>query len=552
MNYNTWPFWLLFLLVLLPYWRLDHKRQNLLLLLASYVFYGSWDYRFLTLVFIATVIDYIGGLGVAGIELSWQTLAGLGAAIVASVGLLCTGIQYPAALEAIRRLDGQALLAALPGTWSSFYLPLATLAGTAAYLGVVRRLYRRPEAARRKLFVAFSLTANLTMLGFFKYCDFFVHNLQHLLEQLGLGWLGGSALGIVLPPGISFYTFQAMSYTVDIYRGHARPTRSFSDFALFICFFPHLVAGPIMRASTLLPQVVRPRCVRPKAGRAARCWFWWACSRRSSLPTTWRRSPAMCSSSSSTARAVRSAPRDSHGPVRVRLPNLRRLLRLLEHRPGDLPLAGLRADREFPLAVPGRQPVGLLAAVAHQLVVVAARLPVHPAGRQPLRPGDDLSKLALTMLLGGLWHGANWTFLAWGFYQGAMLCVFRLLGIGDPAPGPSLWQKLQWCVRVVLMFHLTCFGWLLFRADSLATVGRMCTAFAAGPFFTPAALPPLALIVFFCLPGFLIECFTDGENRLDRLLHASWGVQSAVVLYWVLMLLFCQADRAHEFIYFQF
>src|SRR5207247_10030450 len=84
-----------------------------------------------------------------------------------------------------------------------------------------------------------------------------------LLETVGLGQWGGHALGILLPAGISFYTFQAMSYTIDIYRREAKPTDDFCDFALFVCFFPHLVAGPIMRAHTLLPQVVQPRHRRP-------------------------------------------------------------------------------------------------------------------------------------------------------------------------------------------------------------------------------------------------------------------------------------------------
>src|SRR5207249_4202117 len=105
----------------------------------------------------------------------------------------------------------------------------------------------------------------LSILGFFKYFDFFTASLGVLLRDIGVTNVPIQVLGIVLPVGISFYTFQAMSYTIDIYRGTAAATDDFADFALFVCFFPHLVAGPIMRAHTLLPQIVEPRQLKPGA-----------------------------------------------------------------------------------------------------------------------------------------------------------------------------------------------------------------------------------------------------------------------------------------------
>jgi D-alanyl-lipoteichoic acid acyltransferase DltB (MBOAT superfamily) len=161
--------------------------------------------------------------------------------------------------------------------------------------------------------------------------------------------------------------------------------------------------------------------------------------------------------------------------------------------------------------------------------------------------------LMLTMFLGGLWHGADWTYVAWGLYHGAILCLFRLLKIVDPVPGGNAWQRIRWAVRAFIMFHLTCFGWLLFRADSLHTVARMCVDLTTNVHFNAAVLlPPLAMILFFCALSSVIECYTDGETRLDRLLAARWEVQGAVVVYWVVMMLFFQAEGVHEFIYFQF
>src|SRR5204863_2174784 len=105
----------------------------------------------------------------------------------------------------------------------------------------------------RKAFLIASIIGNLSLLGFFKYANFFLDSLQPLLSSVGLS-VEGLHLNIVLPVGISFYTFQEMSYTIDVYRGELRATRNFRDFALFVAFFPHMVAGPIMRASTLLTQ----------------------------------------------------------------------------------------------------------------------------------------------------------------------------------------------------------------------------------------------------------------------------------------------------------
>src|SRR6202012_1474149 len=143
---------------------------------------------------------------------------------------------------------------------TDFRIPAATAAAIALYALALPRLYRAKR--RRMLFLVISMVPNLGLLGFFKYCDFFIAGAHALLPALGVTHASAPVLGILLPAGISFYTFQAMSYTIDIYRGAIEPTDDFADFALFVCFFPHLVAGPIMRAHTLLPQVTRPRVRR--------------------------------------------------------------------------------------------------------------------------------------------------------------------------------------------------------------------------------------------------------------------------------------------------
>ena len=553
MNYNDCKFWLLFFGVLSVYWRLSHKHQNLLLLVASYFFYGFWDYRFLTLVLIATVIDFIGGLGVAGIELSLRRLLSLAAIVTAGVALLCSGIEYGVLFQGLAGLDGRRILSALPAKIDDHYFTAAAAAGSLVYVALVRWLYCRPAELRRKLFIVVSMTANLAMLGFFKYCGFFVGNMRHLLDSLGLGQFGGTALSIVLPAGISFYTFQAMSYTIDVYRGHANPTRSFSDFALFVCFFPHLVAGPIMRASTLLPQVVQPRRVNRE--------MWW--------------SGAILVLAGLFKKIVIA---DNMAPIANRV-----FFHYVES--PSVPLSGweiLVGVYAFAFQIYGD--FSGYSSIARGIskwlgfeLVINFHLPYlavspsdfwrrwHISLSTWLRDylyiplgGNRRGKLAtyrnlmITMVLGGLWHGANWTFVAWGIYQGILLCGFRLLRVRDIAWGAGLGQRIIWLFRAVLMFHLTCFGWLLFRADNFHVIQRMCADLVSQ--WQPGSWAASAgvVIAFFCGVSFLIELFTDGENRLDRLLYSSWGLQAAIVAYWTIMLLFFQADEAHEFIYFQF
>src|SRR3954452_897209 len=141
--------------------------------------------------------------------------------------------------------------------WDPRFLSLLVLS-TAMDYACRLAVDRIEEPRKRKLFVALSRALNLGMLGYFKYYNFYAENLQAALAR-GCWHVGLAQLNVVLPIGISFYTFQSMSYVIDVYRKDIRPTRNFIEFAAFVSFFPHLVAGPIMRPTSLLPQVANPR-----------------------------------------------------------------------------------------------------------------------------------------------------------------------------------------------------------------------------------------------------------------------------------------------------
>src|SRR5437773_2930393 len=178
------PAYFLFLIpVVLLYWRLNQRAQNVFLLLASYFFYGWWDWRFLALMIGSTTVDFLIAQKIAP---------------------------------------------------------------------------SRSDPHRRKWFI-FSIVLNFTILGVFKYFDFFAGSFLGALDKLGIHNLPLPLIRIILPPGISFYTFQEVAYIVDVYKGRIEASRSFFDYGLFISLFPHLIAGPIQKPGHLLPQVQKPR-----------------------------------------------------------------------------------------------------------------------------------------------------------------------------------------------------------------------------------------------------------------------------------------------------
>ena len=232
-----------------------------------------------------------------------------------------------------------------------------------------------------------SIGFNLAMLGFFKYFNFFADNLHALFAAMG--WqLDFVTLRVLLPIGISFYTFVTMSYVIDVYRREIEPTRNLVDFAVFVAYFPHLVAGPILRATALLPQIAGPRRVTARAG-ARRA----LADRVGLLPEDLRRRQPGADSRRSVF-APDARPHGRQRParhLRLRLPDLRRLRGLLEHRARDVEADGDRADRELPVPVSRAHAAGVLAPLAHQPLDLAARLSLHAARRQP---GDGVADAA--------------------------------------------------------------------------------------------------------------------------------------------------------------
>ena len=337
--------------------------------------------------------------------------------------------------------------------WDVRFLPLLFLSITIDFF-LAQAIGRTENHALKKRYLWTSVGMNLGILAIFKYLDFGLANAGWLLTTLGLD-VSTPVLNLVLPVGISFYTFQSLSYTIDVYRGHDRPTDSFAAFAASVSFFPQLVAGPIVRANHLVPQMLDgPRLT-------------WGSAQLGVLLMG--------------LGAFKKTVADLLGPIADRA---------FADPTGGWDQAWLGA-----LAFTGQIygdfsgytdiAIGLAAVLGYRF------LPNFDLPYVAVSPSDfwrrwhiSLStwlrdylyiplggnrhalyrNLMVTMLLGGLWHGANWTFVIWGLYHGLLLVGQRALaGLKLPS-----WSALAF-VRVAGMFYLTVIGWVFFRAE---TVGQ--------------------------------------------------------------------------------
>jgi alginate O-acetyltransferase complex protein AlgI len=471
MLFNSFEFWLFFLVVLALYHALRHRAQNRLLLIASYFFYGSWDWRFLGLIVISTIVDYFVALGLAQSEVG---------------------------------------------------------------------------SRRRRLLVTVSLCTNLGLLGAFKYFGFFVDSAADLLGALGLN-PNLPSLEIILPVGISFYTFQTLSYTLDVYRRQLQPTRDFLDFALYVSFFPQLVAGPIERARRLLPQVTIARHPSADDFRIGLYCILLGLFKK----------VVIADNMALIANHIFSADATSLTAPEVLLGVYAFAFQIYGDFHGySLIAQGTARWLGFSLMDNFRQPY-----FAQSLQDFWRRWHISlstwlrdylyiPLGGNRGGGPATYRNLMLTMILGGLWHGANWTFVVWGTIHGACLAVHRWatnrlpLRTANRVPGAAL--------RIFGTFHIVCFAWLFFRAESLSHA-TLLVGSLGGPYaMTDLTRFGFPFLAFFVGPVLLYEIWVERKGNLFALLEARWPIRAVVYAVIVLLFVVFAAPTPSEFIYFQF
>jgi len=441
--------------------------QNTVLLVASYFFYGCWDWRFIPLIAITTLINYVTGIGIDN---------------------------------------------------------------------------NRDDQKKQKLYLTLSIISSLGILGFFKYWGFFIDSTATLLTALGIQ-PNLPTLQILLPVGISFYTFQTMSYTIDVYRKDVTPTRNLADFALYVAYFPQLVAGPIERSSSLLPQIVKRR--EREQGDFA--------EGLSLVMMGLFLKIVVADNLAFIANGAFSGSDELTGADAL-IGIYAFAFQIYGDFAGYSSIArgvskwlGIDLMTNFRMPYLARNPSDFWQRWHISLSSWLRDYLYIPLGGNRGAKWKVYRNLMITMLLGGLWHGAGWTFIAWGAVHGALLCLYRPFDRKLILPGA--WGRV---LATMLFFQFVCITWLLFRADNMTQVKDMLMLIFTNFEITDFSKYAFWMIIFFAGPLMLYEIWLDREHTNRRLEVIPWGWRAAAYCYFTFMLIEFPPAQHGQFIYFQF
>ncbi len=490
MLFNSFTFAVFFAIVYILYLCFQRKFrwQNCMLLIASYVFYGFWDWRFLSLIAISTALDYICGL----------------------------------------------------------------------------KIFESDNERRRKIFLIISIVGNFSILGFFKYFNFFIDNLDLLFGSVGIH-VSLPVLKILLPPGISFYTFQTICYTFDIYRKKMKPTRNVIDFALYVSFFPQLVAGPIERAIRLLPQIAKPRTLNKDMICQGVFFIYWGLFLKMFVADNLglivddiygvgggdEVFAGTLMSGVASGDAVTAVA--TYNGAFILLATYAFAFQIFGDFAGYSYIAiGLARLMGISLMDNFKRPylsrdISEFWRRWHISLSTWFRDYIYiPLGGNQLSGFRTGLNLMVVFVLCGLWHGASWNFVLFGLYHGLLIWKFHTLR--------KLWERMPFILQIFLTFHLVCFGWFIFRVHSLSQLWDMTYCL----FFNFHVIPGLGLktmllkIIGFAGVLVVVQILEWKKNDTLAVLKWSWPVQIFFyVLIFILTAMFGQFEE-RAFVYFQF
>ncbi len=478
MLFHSLEFAVFFLITYSIYLVLPHYWQNRLLLVGSYIFYGSWDWRYLSLLLVSTVVDYFCG---QGIEKAKNQIA-------------------------------------------------------------------------KKKFVGISIFVNLSILGIFKYYDFFAQNFQRLASYFGLE-VDIYLLNAVLPIGISFYTFQTMSYTIDVFRGKLKPARNFFDFALYVSFFPQLIAGPIERGTRLLPQILNARGITLEKIYRGMYLFLWGLVLKVVLGDNLAK--------------IADPVFSFHGPYEgadVLLATYAFSVQIYCDFAGYSFMAiGLGLCMGVELMENFRRPyfsknisefwrrwhISLSSwfrdYMFSPLYIYLGNWNMFKKFSLKTRHGIVfLITLLATEFLLGLWHGAGWNFGFFGIYHAVL--------IGGYYYTSHYWDKLPSPIQIFLTFQLAAIGWLVFRATTLSQSWDMFLSLFHNLNFqlNQLRLENVKQLFYYLFFLALIQYFQERKNDTLVILRLPLFYRYFFISSLLLMIIVLGDFGGKPFIYFQF
>jgi D-alanyl-lipoteichoic acid acyltransferase DltB (MBOAT superfamily) len=476
MLFHSTAFAVFFIIVFILYIKLPHKLQNRMLLIASYIFYGAWEWKYLALLFISTLTDYFCALGI-----------------------------------------------------------------------------EKSEDSLKKRFVYLSVFINLTLLGIFKYYGFFAENFQSLMASFGVE-THPYFLNIALPVGISFYTFQSISYTVDVYRGKLKACNNFLDFSLYVSFFPQLVAGPIERGTRLLPQILNARKItKENIIKGLYCIFWGLFLK-----------VVIADNMANLVDPIYDIDKSPNGILTLLATYSFAIQIYCDFSGYSLIAIGLALLMGIELMENFRRPYFSLnisdfwrrwhiSLSSWFRDYMFSPLYIYFQNSFFLKNKSIylrhiiffLLTLFATEFLLGLWHGAGWNYAFFGVYHAFLIGGYYLL--------KKYWDKLNKYIQIFLTFNLVCVGWLIFRSESLVQ-----SLILIKSIFTDWNLSndliPIYLKQFLALSSLLFahEIVEEIKNKRYAIMNSSKYIQYFLyTCMFIAMILFGQFGE-RKFIYFQF
>jgi D-alanyl-lipoteichoic acid acyltransferase DltB (MBOAT superfamily) len=548
MLFNSPEFVVFVMIVYILYIMLPFRQQNFMLLIASYIFYGWWDTRFLFLVALSTTVDYWVGLMLENRRLTrGQRLFPAAFLTISAFLFLCIDFG-----TIFTTNSGRALV-----YWRS--IPWVSLA-ILCYLTILYALYGIFKAYAdkdiRKYILGVSIVTQLGLLGVFKYYNFFMENFQNVLDVVGFD-SQISVMHIILPVGISFYTFQSLSYTIDVYRRQFKPTDRFLDFALFVAYFPQLQAGPIERGRQLIPQLSRPRALHMLQSSSGLYLIVLGLFKKVAIADGVAPIVDQIFSTTGYVSWIDIVIGTSLFTAQIYCD----FSGYIDIARGVSKLLGIELVENFnhpyfsvnPRDFWRRWNISLSSWLRDYLYI--------PLGGSAGRALFVCRNLMTTMLLGGLWHGAAWNFVLWGLYQGLLLSAHRIwtdlrlaAGLEQRTSG-LIWMPeiVRHAVKNVCCFIFVWYGWLIFRAHSGAQIVDFTTRLVKdfGNLDYGAGMPRLsALVGLIVLLAIELGQYWSGDTYFHRRLSGvSRGFYVASLLTITAMGI---SNEPARFIYFQF